>query len=87
MDRKIGFELLREVLYEVLAIDPEDITEESEFRDDLGADSLDVLEVATEVESRLAGKLPEDQLRKITTVGQVLDLMMAAGDRIPAADG
>jgi acyl carrier protein len=58
---------------EVLAIDPALIVEEANLRKDLQADSLDLAEIVMTLQDRLGVSLPEQGLKKITTVGQALD--------------
>lgn len=60
--------LIKEIS-DVLAIDPEGITEESSFVDDLGADSLDVMEIIIKLEDKFNIKIPVEQAAGIKTVG------------------
>jgi acyl carrier protein len=69
--------LLRELASEILAVSPMDVQEESRFREDLGADSLDLVELITAIEDRLQVRLPPGQLTDIRTVGQALDALEA----------
>ena len=61
-------EKLISVIAEVLDIDPSTITAESEFVDDLGADSLDFLEIVMSVEDEFGIKVPVEDVKDITTV-------------------
>jgi len=67
--------LLRELASEILAVSPTDVQEESRFREDLGADSLDLVELITAIEDRLHVRLPAGQLTEIRTVGQAIDAL------------
>lgn len=55
-------------------IDPATIRDEAHFRDDLGIDSLDVMEVIFEVEDRLKISIEEEDMQGIETVGQVIEV-------------
>ena len=61
-------EKLISVIAEVLDIDPSTITAESKFVDDLGADSLDFLEIVMSVEDEFGIKVPVEDVKDITTV-------------------
>jgi acyl carrier protein len=73
VDRLKNLAVLREVVAEVLAIDPGLIVEEANLRKDLRADSLDLAEIVMNLQDRLGVSLPEQGLNEITTVGQALD--------------
>jgi acyl carrier protein len=73
VDRLKNLAVLREVVAEVLAIDPGLIVEDANLREDLQADSLDLAEIVMTLQDRLGVSLPEQGLKKITTVGQALD--------------
>ena len=61
-------EKLISVIAEVLDIDPSTITADSKFVDDLGADSLDFLEIVMSVEDEFGIKVPVEDVKDITTV-------------------
>ncbi|MBZ4663544.1 MAG: acpP [Caloramator sp.] len=67
------FERVKERISEVLGIDPEDITMESSFMDDLGADSLDVVELIMALEDEFDLEIPDEEAEKIQTVGDVVE--------------
>jgi acyl carrier protein len=75
VDRQKAFAVLREVVVEVLAVDPAAVTEDANFREELGADSLDLVEVVMSLEDQLGVRLPEDGLKGVTTVGEALDMV------------
>ncbi|HVF13926.1 MAG TPA: acyl carrier protein [Acidimicrobiales bacterium] len=81
MERAIVLEQLIEVAVDVLGVDPTIVSETSSFKDDLDADSLDLVEVVMALEERFDISVPEDKLDGITTVGEAVDLVMgiAAG--------
>ena len=68
---------LREVAVEVLGVEADAVTENASFKDDLNADSLDLVEVVMALEERLDISIPEDDLADIKTVGQAADVVMA----------
>ena len=65
-------ERLYKAVASVLDIDESTITPESKFADDLGADSLDVFQIITELEDRLGVQIPENVLEEISTVEDAL---------------
>ena len=66
------FEQVRDIVAELLDIDPEMITPESKFQADLGADSLDLVELIMEFEERFGGEISDEDAQKITTVGEAV---------------
>ena len=68
---------LREVATEVLDVEADAVTEDATFKDDLGADSLDLVEVVMALEERLDISIPEEDLADIKTVGQAADVVLA----------
>ena len=67
------FSKLQQLIAGVLDVDAEDITPESSFKDDLGADSLDLLTIVTEIEDALGISIEDDDLEGIVTVQDALD--------------
>jgi acyl carrier protein len=67
------FERIREVLAERLSVDESDVTEEANFQEDLGADSLDLVEMIMELEDQFGIKIPDEDAQKIQTVGQAVE--------------
>ena len=65
------YEKLCAFLSEQLGIDPSDIRPESRVIDDLGADSLDVVEMLTEMESEYNIMITDERVRELTTVGEI----------------
>ena len=66
-------ELVKEVVSEVLHLEPEDISPDKEFEKDLGADSLDRVEIIMNLEDRLGIQIPDDDLEGIITVGDAVE--------------
>lgn len=72
------FEKLKKVIAEVLNVDPEEITPESTFTDDLGADSLDVFQIIMGIEEEFDIEIPAEKAEKIETVEEAVELIKAA---------
>ena len=77
MERDKALETIREVAVEVLSVEPDSITEHARLKEDLDADSLDLVELIMELEDRFGIKVPEEDLEGVTTVGQAVDLVLA----------
>ena len=76
MDRAEAFAILKEAAVEVLAVDPSAVTEEARFKEDLDADSLDLVEFVMALEERFDISVPEEALAGVDTVGQALTLVL-----------
>ena len=70
---------LRMFIAEQLNIDESEIGYDTDFRDDLGADSLDLYELAMNLEDEYALDIPVDELQEIKTVGDVIEYLNAHG--------
>lgn len=74
------FERVKEVVSEQLGIEDSDIiTMETTFLDDLGADSLDVVELIMALEEEFDMEIPEAEAEKIVTVGDVVEYISSMG--------
>ncbi len=71
------FERVKEIIEEQLNLDGVEITEESRFKEDLQADSLDLFELVMAFEDEYGVEIPSEDLEKITTVGSVIEYMKA----------
>lgn len=71
------FDKVRDIISEQLGIDSEEITMESSFIDDLGADSLDIVELIMALESEFDMEIPDEDAEKISTVGDVVEYIKA----------
>lgn len=67
------FEKLQNIIAEVLNVETDDITMESTFADDLGADSLDVYQIISGIEDEFDIEIPEEAAETITTVGDAVE--------------
>ena len=72
------FEKLKKVIAEVLNVDPDEITMDSTFVDDLGADSLDIFQVIMGIEEAFDIDIPADKADKISTGGEAVELIKSA---------
>lgn len=72
------FEKLKKVIAEVLNVDPEEITMETTFVDDLGADSLDVYQIVMGIEEEFDIEVPADKAEKISTVEEAVEMIKSA---------
>ena len=73
------FEKLKKIIAEVLNVDEEEITTETTFVDDLGADSLDLFELVMALEEEYGIEIPAEDLEDITTVGAIVDYLKDKG--------
>ncbi|MDD6202313.1 MAG: acyl carrier protein [Lachnospiraceae bacterium] len=69
------FEKLKKVIVEVLSVDPDEVTMETTFADDLGADSLDVFQIIMGLEEEFDIEIPPEKAEKITTVEEAVELI------------
>ena len=72
------FDLLKEIIAEVLNVDAAEITAETTFVDDLGADSLDVFQIIMGIEEEFKIQIPQEKVEKISTVGEAVALIKEA---------
>ena len=71
-------EVLKTVISNILKVDPNEITEETTFLGDLGADSLDVYQIVSGVEEELNISIDAEDVEMITTVKEAMDVIMKA---------
>ena len=72
-------EKMKEIIAEQLNCDAESITLETSFKEDLGADSLDLFELVMALEDEYSVEIPSEELQDLTTVGAVIDYLKAEG--------
>lgn len=68
-------ERVKKIVVEQLGVDAAQVSEESSFVDDLGADSLDTVELVMALEEEFGCEIPDDAAEKITTVKQAIDFI------------
>ena len=71
-------EKLKEIIAEVLNMDPEEISMDSTFTEDLGADSLDTAQILISIGDEFDVDIPDDVAENITTVGEACDAIREA---------
>ena len=72
-------EKMRKMIAEQLNCDASEITSETSFKDDLGADSLDLFELVMALEDEYNIEIPAEELTDLTTVGAVIDYLKNKG--------
>jgi acyl carrier protein len=77
MDRNVALAKFTDNAVEVLAVDPAQVTPGASFADDLGADSLDLVELVMALEETFNIEVAEDELKDIRTVGEAFELIYA----------
>ena len=72
-------EKMKEMIADQLSVDEDKITLESNFKDDLDADSLDLFELVMAREEEYGIEIPSEELESLTTVGAIIDYLKAHG--------
>ncbi len=72
-------EKIKEMVAEQLNVDAAEIHAQTSFKEDLGADSLDLFELVMALEEEYEKEIPSEDLEKLTTVGAVMDYLKALG--------
>ncbi len=67
------FDKIKKIVVEQLGVDESEVTPEASFIDDLGADSLDIVELIMAMEDEFGIEIPDDVAEKITTVGDAVE--------------
>jgi len=65
-------ERVRDIIVELLGVDPAKVVTEARFREELDADSLDLVELIMAIEEEFGGEISDDDAQKITTVGEAV---------------
>ena len=79
MSEKDTFEKVKAITVDQLSVAPEDVKMDSTFIDDLGADSLDIVELIMAFEEEFNTEIPDDVAEKIRTVRDAVDLLDKEG--------
>ena len=73
----VDIEKVRQIVAEQLGVDLEEVTEEASFVDDLGADSLDTVELVMALEEEFGMEIPDEDAEKISTVKDAINYINA----------
>lgn len=73
------FEKIQEIIAEQLNVEADSITPDTTFKEDLGADSLDLFELVMALEDEYSIEIPSEDLESITTVQAVMDYLTSKG--------
>ena len=77
MERDELLKKIKSIASDKLSISEEQVTEEASFIDDLGADSLDTVELIMALEDEFKMDIPDEEAEKLTTVGKAMDYILA----------
>ncbi|MCC7451338.1 MAG: acyl carrier protein [Anaerolineae bacterium] len=66
-------ERVRDIVVDLLGVDAARVTPEARFREDLEADSLDLVELIMAIEEEFGGEISDEEAQKITTVGEAVN--------------
>jgi len=75
MDRDEIFDKVKGVIVEQLNVEEDDVNEDAAFVDDLGADSLDIVELVMALEEEFGVSIPDESAEKIKSVGDAVDFI------------
>jgi len=70
---------VRDIIVEQLGVNAEQVTPEASFIEDLGADSLDTVELVMAFEEEFGAEIPDEDAEKLTTVGAVIEYLKGKG--------
>ena len=76
MDREEIFAKVKVLIVEQLGVDEDKVTPEANFREDLEADYLDLVELIMAFEEEFGGEISDEEAQEITTVGQAVDYLV-----------
>ncbi len=77
MERDELLKKIKSISSDKLSISEDQVTEEASFIDDLGADSLDTVELVMALEDEFTLDIPDEEAEKLTTVGKAMDYILA----------
>jgi acyl carrier protein len=74
--REEVFSKIKQVIVEQLGVSEDEVTEEASYTDDLGADSLDTVELVMALEDEFGTEIPDEEAEKLTSVGKTVDYVL-----------
>ncbi len=77
MEREELLKKIKAIVSDKLSISEDQVTEEASFIDDLGADSLDTVELVMALEDEFNMNIPDEEAEKLTAVGKAMDYILA----------
>ena len=77
MEREELLKKIKAIVSDKLSISEDQVTEEASFIDDLGADSLDTVELVMALEDEFDLDIPDEEAEKLTTVGKAMDFVLS----------
>lgn len=77
MEREELLKKIKSLVSDKLSVSEDQITEEASFIDDLGADSLDTVELVMALEDEFDMDIPDEEAEKLTTIGKAMDYILA----------
>jgi acyl carrier protein len=77
MERDELLKKIKAIVSDKLSISEDQVTEEASFIDDLGADSMDTVELVMALEDEFGMDIPDEEAEKLTTVGKAMDYILA----------
>ncbi|MFZ6030891.1 MAG: acyl carrier protein [Chloroflexota bacterium] len=73
------FEKVKEIVVDLLGVSEDKVTMDARFREDLEADSLDLVELIMAFEDKFGGEISDEDAQKITTVGEAVNYLESHG--------
>ncbi len=70
------FEQIKDIIVDLLGVDPEQVTMDARFREDLEADSLDLVELIMALEDKFGAEISDEDAQSITTVGEAVQYIV-----------
>lgn len=77
MEREEILDKVKDVIVDQLNVEEDDVTEDASFIDDLGADSLDIVELVMALEEQFSISIPDEEAENIKTVGDAVEYIKA----------
>ncbi|HUK83142.1 MAG TPA: acyl carrier protein [Verrucomicrobiae bacterium] len=81
MADKSAADRVKEIIVEQLGVNPDQVTPEAKFIEDLGADSLDTVELVMAFEEEFGAEIPDEDAEKLQTVGDVIKYIEERGEK------